>query len=203
MDNRSVYLSLAVSCNVVEHVPTKRWQLDYYIDTVALSLSNTDTCLVCVTVDCLSRVCSWRHFISQLVVSDQAQDGYTIADIIDCIKWELSHLIRVPGSRLQIALDLRTLKVNAHPPQMSLACVKFVNVKSPSLTPLCVCLPVLLYSRSAFCKWAALQVNNQSACKRGGGLPDAQPGQSTRTAQGSSATSGSRCDQPKFCIKNC
>ncbi len=152
---------------------------------------------------CLSRVYSWRDLISQLVVADQAQDGYTIADIIDCIKWELSHLIRVPGSRLQIALDLRTLKVNAHPPQMSLACVKFVNVKSPSLTPLCVCLLVLLYSRSAFCKWAALQVNNQSACKRGGGLPDAQPGQSTRTAQGSSATSGSRCDQPKFCIKNC
>ena len=99
-------------CYALEYLKKSAWS--NYSDTTAQLGDNSDICIcfliagVCLL---LRFVRSWRDLISQLVVSDHSQDGFTITDIIDCVKWELSRLIRIPGSRLHIALDLQSLQV--------------------------------------------------------------------------------------------
>ena len=59
---------------------------------------------------------SWEELILQLVggITEHGQasstDELALADLIDCIRWEMASIFQIPGRTISVDLDLRSIR---------------------------------------------------------------------------------------------
>ena len=49
---------------------------------------------------------AWKELVSELVLKQDEAGSLTLADVVGCIKIEMSSLLKIPGSSILISVDL-------------------------------------------------------------------------------------------------